>query len=111
MLKTFHEAQDIDVIGIAVDRIDPVLQYAEDMQFNYPVLVGQSDGMDAMAAFHNDSGAMPFSVYVAADGAILGKHAGELHEEHLENFVATLAALAAGSIDRTGARDMIAGLR
>jgi hypothetical protein len=88
-----------------------VLAYAEEMQFNYPNLVGQSDGMDAMAVFRNDAGAMPYSVFVAADGAVLGVHAGELHEEHLANFVATLAALNAGDIDRSGARDRIAGLR
>lgn len=112
LLKAFHnEHADIDVIGIAVDHLEPVLAYAEDMQFNYPTLVGQSDGMAAMAAFQNDSGAMPFSVYVAGDGAILGKHAGELHEEHLENFLAAVAALQSGEVDRQGARDMLAGLR
>jgi len=112
LLKTFHEQQqDIDVIGIAVDRVDPVLAYADEMQFNYPNLVGQSDGMDAMATFRNDAGAMPYSVFVAADGAVLGVHAGELHEEHLDNFVATIAALNAGEVDRSGAREMISGLR
>jgi thiol-disulfide isomerase/thioredoxin len=79
MLKAFHEENaSIEVIGIAVDRLDPVLEYAAEMQFNYPVLVGQSDGMDAMATFRNDAGAMPFSVFTAADGAILGVQAGEL---------------------------------
>lgn len=111
MLKTFHdEHAGIDVIGIAVDRLDPVLEYAEEMQFNYPVLVGQSDGMNAMAAFRNDAGAMPFSVLTDAAGAVLVTHAGELHAEHLEAFAATLGALAAGDIDRAGARRQLAGI-
>jgi len=112
MLKIFHDEQpDITVIGIAYDRLDPVLEYAEEMQFNYPALVGQTPAFEAMAAFQNDAGALPFTVYIAPDGAVLGKKAGELHEEDLENFVATVAALAAGDIDRDGARAMLAGLR
>jgi thiol-disulfide isomerase/thioredoxin len=112
MLKTFHdEQQQIEVIGIAYDRVEPVLEYAEDMQFNYPVLIGQTPAYEAMAAFHNEGALLPFSVYVAADGAVLGKKAGELHQEDLQNFVTTIEALAAGAIDRAGARAMLAGLR
>lgn len=112
LLKTFHEERaGIEVIGIAVDRLDPVLEYADEMQFNYPVLIGQAEGMNAMATFRNDAGAMPFSVFTSADGAVLGTHAGELHPEHLENFAATIDLLAAGELDLAGARERIAGHR
>jgi thiol-disulfide isomerase/thioredoxin len=111
MLKEFHvQDPSIRVVGIAVDRFDDVVEYAAEMQFNYPVIVGQSDGMDAMASFHNDSGAMPFSVFTAADGAILGNYPGELHPEHLELLSATVAALTAGTIDRETARARLEGL-
>jgi len=110
LLKTFHDEQPgIDVIGIAVDRVDPVLEYAANMEFNYPVLVGQSEGMDAMSKFHNDAGVMPFSAYVTAEGAVLATHAGELHQEHLEHFATTIALLAAGEIDLAAARERMAG--
>jgi thiol-disulfide isomerase/thioredoxin len=112
LLKSFHETDpSIRVVGIAVDRLEDVLEYAAEMEFNYPILVGQSDGMDAMATFRNDAGAMPFSVFTAPDGAILGTHAGELHAEHLENLSATIDALATGAIDRATARERIAGLQ
>lgn len=110
LLKAFHEEQaGIGVIGIAVDRREAVLEYAETMQFNYPVLIDQVVGFEAMSVFRNDAGAMPFSVLTAPDGAVLGTHAGELDADHLEEFRATLAALAAGSIDRAGARERLAG--
>jgi thiol-disulfide isomerase/thioredoxin len=111
MLKEFH-AQDpsIRVVGIAVDRFDDVVEYAAGMQFNYPVIVGQSDGMDAMSRFENVAAAMPFSVFAAADGAVLGTHAGELHPEHLQLLSATVAALTAGTIDREAARERLAEL-
>jgi thiol-disulfide isomerase/thioredoxin len=111
MLKAFHvEDPSIRVVGIAVDRFDDVVDYAAEMQFNYPVIVGQTDGLNAMASFHNDAGAMPFSVFTSADGAVLGTHAGELHEEHLQAVSATVAALNAGTIDRETARERLAEL-
>lgn len=106
MLKAFHsENASIDVIGIAVDRLDPVLEWAETMDFNYTSLVGQSDGMDAMAAFHNDSGGLPFTVFTTTEGAVLGTRAGELHAEHVGYFAEVIVAgLNSGEFDLDSAR-------
>ena len=112
LLKAFHDEQPgIDVVGIAVDRLEPVLEYAEDMQFNYPSLIGQTEAYEAMVVFRNDAQVMPFSVFSAPGGAILGIHYGELHAEDLDNFAGTIAALEAGSIDLEAARERIAALR
>jgi thiol-disulfide isomerase/thioredoxin len=113
LLKTLHaEDPSIRVVGIAYDRRDDVLEYAENtMEFTYPVLGFQTAAFDAMTAFHNDAQVMPFSVLIAADGATLGTFAGELHEEDLENLSAAIADLTAGRIDRQTARERVAGLR
>jgi thiol-disulfide isomerase/thioredoxin len=109
MLKTFHdEHESITVVGIAIDDLEDVQAYAQDMEFNYPVLVGQAEGMNAAAALGTAVIALPFSVFAAADGAVLGIHTGELHAEHLENLAATFAALEAGSIDHATARERLA---
>jgi thiol-disulfide isomerase/thioredoxin len=114
LLKTFHsENSDVDVIGIAVDRLEPVREYADEMQFNYPILIGPTgpaEGMNVMGAFENIAGVMPFSVFVAADGSVLGNHAGELHPEHLEAVAAAVEALGAGEIDLATARSQVAEL-
>ena len=111
MLKAFHEDNpSVRVVGIAVDDADKVAEYASRMEFNYPVLIGVAEGMEAMAYLHNDAGAMPFSVFTAADGTVLGNHAGELHPEHLEVLSATLAELTSGAIDVADARERLADL-
>jgi thiol-disulfide isomerase/thioredoxin len=111
LLKSFHEAHaEIDVIGIAVDRFEPVLEYAEQMQFNYPVLVGQTGAFDAMTVFHNDAQVMPFSTFTTADGAVLVSHAGILDQTQLDLFAATIEELTAGSIDLEQARERMAGM-
>ena len=112
MLKELHEHDpSIRVVGIAYDRLEDVVEYAAEMQFNYPVIGFRSAALDAMNALHNVANVMPYSVFTAADGAVLGTYAGELHPEHLELVSATVAALAAGTIDREDARERLEGLQ
>jgi thiol-disulfide isomerase/thioredoxin len=103
------ENADVRVVGIAVDRPDPVASFAATMGFNYPILVGEADAINAAAAFGISVLALPITVFTDRDGAILGIHTGEVHAEHLENYRAVLADLAAGRTDRAAARARIAG--
>ena len=99
----------VQVVGIAVDRPDPVLAFMEDLEFNYPVLIGQADAMDAAAAFGVDFFALPFSVFTDPEGHVLGVHTGELHAEDLDDLQSILEDLAAGTTDVSRARARIAG--
>jgi thiol-disulfide isomerase/thioredoxin len=110
MLKELQTRRpDVQVVGIAVDRRDPVVGFAANMQFNYPILIGESTGWDAAAAFGVNVYALPFTVFTGADGSVLGVHTGELHPEQLENLTAVLDDLKAGKIDLATARARIAG--
>jgi thiol-disulfide isomerase/thioredoxin len=110
MLKEYQEGNhDVQVVGIAVDRDEPVARFAAEMQFNYPILVGQSDAWEAASAFGVNVFALPFTVFTASDGAVLGVHTGELHREHLENLDAVLADLASGAATLDDARARISG--
>ncbi len=112
MLKDFQakHTADLQIVGIAVDRRDPVLGFAEKMHFNYPILQGESDAWEAAAKFGVNFYALPFTVFTAADGSVLGVHTGELLPEHLENLTATLTDLSAGTITTAEARERLAGL-
>ena len=109
MLKEFQtENSSLQVIGIAIDHRDPVLAFADEIQFNYPVLMGEAEAMAAASAFGVQFLALPFTVFTGADGAVLGVHTGEIHAEHLERFVTVLDELAAGHIDNAAARSLLA---
>jgi thiol-disulfide isomerase/thioredoxin len=110
MLKDLQTARpDIQVVGVAIDRREPVEKFAGDIAFNYPILIGQSEAWEAAAALGVDIYALPFTVFTAADGAILGVHTGELHAEHLADFRAVVDDLEAKRIDVAEARGRIAG--
>ena len=110
MLKELQTARpDLQVVGIAIDKRDPVVEFAGTMQFNYPILIGQNEAWAAAGAMGVNIYALPFTVFTAGDGSILGVHTGELHAEHLEEFRAVVDDLAAGRIDVEQARGRIAG--
>ncbi len=104
-----HRDHSVQVVGIAVDRPDPVHAFMEDLEFNYPVLIGQADAMDAAAAFGVEFFALPFSVFTDTQGHILGVHTGELHPEDLDELQSVLENLDTGITDISRARARLAG--
>ena len=110
LLKTFQDEQGEDgvqVIGIAVDFVEPVTQYAEEMQFNYPVLIGQEEAMAVAESSGIEFIGMPFTMIVAADGELLNAHFGEIHEPDLAHIAEVLRLLDEGEIDKASAREAL----
>ena len=105
-----HGANNLQIIGIAVEDVEPVLAYAEEAEFNYPILVGQDDAIEAAAASGVEFIGLPFTIVFAPDGQMLKAHTGEIHESHIETIVAVFEQLAAGDIDVDGARTALRDL-
>jgi thiol-disulfide isomerase/thioredoxin len=110
LLKQFQAEQGDDgilVIGIAVDVMEEVQQYAEAAEFNYPILVGEMDAMAVAEQSGLQFHAMPFTMIVTADGEYLNAHFGELHRPDLDTISSVLARLDAGEIDTETAREAL----
>jgi len=110
LLKEFQAEQGDDgilVIGIAVDDLEEVQQYAEAAQFNYPILVGDIDAMAVAEQSGLQFTAMPFTMIVTADGEYLNAHFGELHRPDLDKISEVLTRLDAGEIDTDTAREAL----
>jgi len=110
LLKATQEANaadDVQVIGIAVDFPEQVAAYAEEAEFNYPILVGQEDAMAAAEASGIEFIGMPFTMVLAPDGELLKTHIGEIVEAHIETILAVFADLNAGRIDNATAREAL----
>lgn len=107
LLKTFqdeHGENGFVVIGIAVDFPDQVAAYAEEAEFNYPILVGQEDAMAVAETSGVEFIGMPFTMIVAADGELINTHIGEIVDSHLEHIARVLTMLDNGEIDKASAR-------
>jgi thiol-disulfide isomerase/thioredoxin len=88
LLKTLRQeraADGLEVVGIAVDFRDAVQHYSREMGIDYPVLVGEQDGLDAIAAFGMDT-VFPFSVFTDRKGRIVALKVSELHADEAPFF-------------------------
>jgi thiol-disulfide isomerase/thioredoxin len=94
----------LQVIGVAVDFREQVEAYAEDAQFNYPILIGQEDAMAAAESSGIEFIGMPFTLVVAPDGSMIKAHIGEILEEHIERIAAVAAGLESGAMDLATAK-------
>ena len=107
LLKDFQDefaSQGIQVIGIAVDYPDQVAAYAEQAQFNYPIVIGQEEAMAVAETSGVEFIGMPFTMIVASDGELLNYHIGEIFDADLEHIANVLRMLDSGEIDRDAAR-------
>ena len=107
ILKAFQEQHGEDgfqVLGIAVDYPEQVTSYAEQAEFNYPILVGQQDAMAVAESSGIEFIGMPFTMFVASDGEYIGAYIGELHQSDLNDVVNIMTRLDRGDITKNEAR-------
>lgn len=102
-----HAENNLQVIGIAVEDLEPVIAYAEEAEFNYPVLIGQEDAMAAAEASGIDFIGLPFTMIVAPDGQLIKAHIGEIHEDQMALIIETFEQMRNGAIDIASARSAL----
>ncbi|HLJ37234.1 MAG TPA: TlpA disulfide reductase family protein [Steroidobacteraceae bacterium] len=95
-----------EIVGIAVDHLDSVRKYVEDMHIDYPILVGEQGGLEAAAAFGAEP-VLPFTAFADSQGDIVSLKFGELHPDEAAFILARLADLDAGRLGLAAARRQI----
>ncbi|HEY6482789.1 MAG TPA: TlpA disulfide reductase family protein [Steroidobacteraceae bacterium] len=106
-LRRQHSADRLEIIGIAVDGRDAVRSYARRQGIDYPVLVDQGRGLNAIAAFGMQA-VLPFSVFVDLQGRIVTLKVGELHPQEAQYILDEMRAIEQGRVQLTAARQDIA---
>jgi thiol-disulfide isomerase/thioredoxin len=99
--------QGLQVIGIAVDSRAAVLDYARRAAIQYPLLIGEQPGLEAVRALGMEA-VFPFSVFVDARGRIVTLKIGQLRADQAALILDRLHDLDQGRIDLATARREIA---
>ena len=79
-VRAERKVQNAEIVGVAVDFREDVLKFVQKVPINYPLLIGEEDGLAAAEAFGMGM-AFPFSVFADSQGRILTIKVGELHED------------------------------
>lgn len=97
-LQKQYAADGVQIIGIAVDFREDVLKYADTMKIDYPLLIGEQDGLEAVDAFGIEAVGFPYTVFTDAKGDIITTHIGELHKEQAELILNTIKRINQGEL-------------
>lgn len=103
-----HGAEGFQVVGVAVDFRDDVLKYAKEIGIDYPLLIGEEDGLDAVTKFGRGSLGFPFTVFTDNQQRLVLFHLGEIHPEQAEVMLATVRKVNAGELTPAAARAVAA---
>ncbi len=82
--------KNLQIIGIGIDSAGNILDFAKKHQISYPLLVGGMEGTSVSKQFGNDTGGLPFTVLIGADGKVRKTYMGRLD---MQKVRADLAAL------------------
>jgi thiol-disulfide isomerase/thioredoxin len=106
-IRMQRQRQNAEIVGIAVDFREDVLKFVAKVPLNYPLLIGEEDGLAAAEAFGMGM-AFPFSVFVDSQNRILTLKLGELHEDEANFAFDRLRDIDNGVLTRQAAQAAVA---
>ncbi len=74
-------SNNVQIIGIGIDSADNIATFTKKYQkkMNYPIYVGGMDGAELLRSLGNQTGGLPFTVLLGADGKIKKTYLGRLN--------------------------------
>lgn len=78
-----HAARGWQVLGLAVDRVEPVRRFMEKLPIEFPVALAGMAGIELSRTLGNPTGGLPYSIAMGASGVVLERKIGKLSESEL----------------------------
>jgi thiol-disulfide isomerase/thioredoxin len=79
-----------EIIGIGIDRVDKIREFAATYKINYPLLVGDATVIGVLRRLGNASGGLPYTVALDRSGAVVGRKLGSFTDAELRQVLASL---------------------
>ncbi|HEB58104.1 MAG TPA: TlpA family protein disulfide reductase [Gammaproteobacteria bacterium] len=89
LYETYRD-RGLVVVGIALDNGEAVVDFVDPMGIEYPILIGEDDGIDISRDYGNRLGVLPYTVIIGRDGIIRHAHPGEIDLEQARAYVEPL---------------------
>jgi thiol-disulfide isomerase/thioredoxin len=99
-----HGSEGFQVVGVAVDIREDVAKFVQEIGIDYPILVGEQDGLDAVNMFGQGSIGFPFTVFTDNQGRIVLFHLGEIHKEQADVLLGAVRQVNDGKLTPEAAR-------
>ena len=82
-----NQTKGWQVLGLAIDQPSQVRRFLSQYPMSYPIALAGLNGPDLMRQLGNESGALPFTLVIKADGQVLQTKLGKLSENEVQNWL------------------------
>ena len=85
-----YRSKGFVIVGMALDTRQNAIDFVDPMGINYPILVGEQEGITLTQQYGNDLGILPFTVIIDRKGVIQQTIRHELTLEQAEQLITPL---------------------
>lgn len=89
-VRTRYADKGVEVVGIGIDQVDKLREFAAKYQISYPLLVGDARALDVMRELGNRAGGLPYTVILDRSGAVAARRLGAFKPGELEGLLETI---------------------
>ncbi len=86
-LQEKYQDKGFTIVGVALDSQQAAIDFVDPMGINYPILVGETEGIAISQAYGNQLSVLPYTVVVDRKGIIRHAFAREVSLEEAENLI------------------------
>jgi len=86
-VRNAYRDRGVEVIGIGIDNAARIAEFRDRHRITLPLLVAGAGGSELNRTLGNDSGALPYTVLIGADGRIRERHLGQVKPEQLRRWL------------------------
>lgn len=79
--------KNVQFVGIAIDQVDKVREFAKEIRISYPLLIGGMDALDLSRRAGNTVGVLPFTVVLGRNGQVANSLIGGLTEQRMREVL------------------------
>jgi thiol-disulfide isomerase/thioredoxin len=85
-----YKNKNVVVLGLAVDELGLVKEFAQATPVSYPLLAAENDGMTLSLNLGNDKGILPYTVIINSDGRVVKTFFGRINKSLLSSILKPL---------------------
>lgn len=89
-LQTQYGEQGLQFIGIAIDNLPAIQHFVANQTINYPILIGEQEGITIAQNMGNSLGALPYTVVIDRTGNMVWRHPGEVTQRDADYIILPL---------------------
>ncbi len=89
-LQREYAARNVQFVGIAVDQVDKVRDFAREFSINYPLLIAGLDAVELSRKAGNKAGVLPYTLVLDRSGKITARLVGRISEARMREQLTPL---------------------